>query len=48
MLVRTIKYTDWDKAQEDMKKAGDIGFDSYMIYNVNEKVWNVTYKTLEA
>ena len=37
MLIKRILYTDWDKAQADMKQANEMGFDSYMIYSPNEK-----------
>ena len=48
MLIKRILYTDWDKAQEDMKKANDMGFDAYMVYDPNNKGWNVTFRTLRS
>jgi hypothetical protein len=46
MLIKRIFYKDWNRAQEDMHKASDMGFDAWMYYNPNEKGWYVTYKTL--
>ena len=48
MLTKRVLYFDWDKAQDDMKRANAEGFDSYMVYSPNEKGWAVTFKTLEA
>lgn len=48
MLNKRVMYYDWDKAQADMKKANKEGFDTYMIYDPNEKGWAVTFRTLEA
>lgn len=48
MLIKRLFYTDWEKAQEDMHKANEMGFDSYMVYDPNHKGWNVTFRTLHA
>lgn len=48
MLIKRVLYTDWDKAQTDMKQANEMGFDSYMVHDPNQKGWAVTFKTLEA
>lgn len=48
MLIKRILYLDWDRAQEDMRRANTMGFDSYMVHDPNQHGWSVTFRTLRT